>query len=162
REASRLRSERASSAALISTLKQRDDLTAEIAAQGGELALVLYSPDGRRMAIGGKRGDTRIVDARDGKSVADLPAPATLAAFSPDGNAIVTSDGKMVRLWDAGKGTLLAAIPTGKGAVQALAFQADGRAAAAALVERGSSTLVFWDLAAKQVSRRLPLPGMEV
>src|SRR5262249_30651615 len=39
REVSRLRGERVSSAALISTLKQRDDLAAEIGAQGGELAL---------------------------------------------------------------------------------------------------------------------------
>jgi WD40 repeat protein len=146
----------------LAALKERDELAADIAAQSTELTLVRYSPDGRRLLIAGKRGDAQIVAASDGKPLIGLPTAATMAAFSPDGGTVVTSDEKKAQIWEAATGALLGRIPTGKAAVQAVAFQADGRAVAAALVERGNTTIVFWDLAAKRVSRRLGLPGTEV
>jgi COMPASS component SWD3 len=101
---------------------------------------VVVSPDGQRLATGGRDGMVRLWDAASGQLLHTLPhAPPDaqirnirvptidVLAFSPDGQLLATSadDRKAVRLWSVADGQLRITLPY---AVASLAFSPDGEA----------------------------------
>jgi WD40 repeat protein len=71
---------------------------------GGETFVAKFSPDGERIATGGRDGLLRLIDRRSGEIVANLRGHHDYVkdlAWSPSGAAIVTASGDAtLRIWD--------------------------------------------------------------
>lgn len=95
------------------TSERRDtNLIRQSERQPGPVYSIAYSPDGGRVAVG-SIGEVRIYSAKDGARLAVLSGhegAIFAVAFSADGKQVSTGgyDG-MVRIFDAGKGTLIKA-----------------------------------------------------
>jgi WD40 repeat protein len=125
--------------------------------QGGNTAVVAFSPDGRWLAWATADCTIQLWDLATGTQRAELrghQADVNFLAFSPDGNTLASSsvDHPPVRLWDvrARKEKPYPREPTTT--VYALAFAPDGRTLAA-----GSEDQIvrLWDVASGQVKSRL-------
>jgi WD40 repeat protein/DNA-binding SARP family transcriptional activator len=86
-----------------------------------------FSPDGRRLVIGGHFGVAKVLDAATGQALLNLSGHTSTVlhvAFSPDGSTVATasSDGT-AKLWDTITGTELLTL-TGHGG--GVAFSPDG------------------------------------
>ena len=97
----------------------------------GTANAVAYSPDGRRLAVGGDDGTVKMVNVETGEQALVLRGhrgPVLDVNFSPDGGLILTAgrDGT-ARLWSASGGTLLQKLPRGEGGLQSAVFSPDGR-----------------------------------
>jgi WD40 repeat protein/serine/threonine protein kinase len=109
---------------------------------------VMFSPDGRLLAVAGSDKLLRIIDYATGKPAADPlshPDWVFTASFSPDGDRIVTAcrDG-MARLWDWRTGKLVCPALQHKDEVFGATFTPDG----SWLITTGrDSTIRFWDSA---------------
>jgi WD40 repeat protein len=131
-----------------------DDLHV-VAASGGKLALgprpgrddaVVFSPDGRRIAIGGM-DSVRIVDVATARTIATLDARGWLRTptFSPDGTLLATTDGRTGgRIWDATTGVLRASFDGHTDHVTSIAFSPDGLLVATTSFDR---SVRVWDAA---------------
>lgn len=84
------------------------ELEARLSGHTGEVITVDWGPDSRRLVSGGWDGSARVweVDEVEGREVFTLAAQqtqaATLAAFSPDGEQVLTGDVGIgaVQIWD--------------------------------------------------------------
>jgi WD40 repeat protein len=84
------------------------ELEARLSGHTGEVITVDWGPDSRRLVSGGSDGTARVweVDEVEGREVFTLAAQqtqaATLAAFSPDGEQVLTGDVGIgaVQIWD--------------------------------------------------------------
>lgn len=142
-------------------------------AAGGEIASiplpnaaeprVVISADGRHVAVANgdpDKGEIHILDALSGKERLRLTGHMGMAnalAFSPDGERLVTTNGKLGRpsqitLWDVPTGQEVLTLPGPTGLVQCLTFSPDGRRLACGggpLVQPGPATqrgeIVLWD-----------------
>ena len=111
---------------------------------------VVFFPDGRRLA-GGGRGGVRVYDVATGRTRAYPKAAARARhdlAVSPDGKllATATEGGPAVTLWDVATGDRVRDLtpPAGMaGGIAAVAFNPDGRSVAAGL----TGGFVSWDIA---------------
>jgi WD40 repeat protein/class 3 adenylate cyclase len=113
---------------------------------GGE-GLAVPSPDGRILAIKLIDG-MKLVDRQTGAELRRLQgADAVIAAaFSPDGNQILTghaSNRNPAKLWDATTGRLIRALPGHRGWVARVAISPDGKHA---LTGSWDTTAICWDL----------------
>ncbi len=65
--------------------------------------VLVFSPDGLRIAVGGYNGPTKILDLALRREVATLPGTNSIrtVSFSPQGGLLVTAADDAVRLWDA-------------------------------------------------------------
>jgi WD40 repeat protein len=121
------------------------------------LTAIALSALGKRMAVGTKDGEVRVLplgdDSPDEKSAVD-PAekhtgPVTVLAFDPDGKHLLSGgEDRTVRLWDLATGKELAALAGHARPVTLVGFLADGRTPFSG--SQGDGTVRFWDVAGEK------------
>ena len=132
---------------------------------GGAISVLVFSPDGTRLASGsGLFGDYAILvwDADTGEQTATLEGHTggawgaiSALAFSPDGTRLASAsfdiesfDGTMLLLWDVESGELIATLVEGRrlggawGEISALTFSPDGTRLAAG----SGNTILLWNV----------------
>lgn len=96
-----------------------------------------FSPDGKRVATGGRDDVARVFDAATGKQIAQLihGEPVRTVHFSPDGERVATaSEDHTARIFDAWSGTELARLPHSDKVINAV-FDLRGHALATASLD---------------------------
>jgi WD40 repeat protein len=116
---------------------------------------VAFSPDGSKLAAGGRNGQVRIwnlVDYRVAYNLAAHRQRVRALTFSPDSSYLATGgDDRQIRIWDTTSGNEIAALPTRTGKVQCLAF-----CSARLLASGGSDNVIrVVDLSAPERHHRL-------
>ena len=126
----------------------------------GGVSQVVFSPDGRTMAVTLADGHVPLIDARTMKVIrtlsADTVAPPTFfVAFSPDGRTLATGGWTgVVRLWDVASGRQITHFLAAAGPVLSVAFDPSGQ-----LIVTGGAdgTTRLWDAASgKQFGATFP------
>ena len=131
-----------------------------------------FSVDGRLLAVADLSGDVRVVELASGEEVSflslrgpkpDVPGletsrepaggPATWLVFSPDGDLLAVSSGRLVRLWDVAGARLVDTLAGHTASVTRLLFSGDGRCVFTASDDR---TVVQWDLAPLRAAAARP------
>jgi WD40 repeat protein len=108
--------------------------TLHAATPGGpaRCTLAVFSPDGRQLLTGCDSGPfgARLWDATTGQLLRTLgedQGNVHAAAFSPDGQRVVTAQGSAAHLWETATGRRLLALPGHAGPVHSVGFSPDGR-----------------------------------
>jgi WD40 repeat protein len=108
---------------------------------------VVYSRDGKLLAVGVADGATRILRASDGHESSVLRGHAdavTSVAFTPDGKMIVTgSFDQTARLWEVVSAKARATFHGHQGAVMSVAISPDGQTLATSSID---TSIKLWDL----------------
>jgi len=98
---------------------------------GGAVYRVLFSPDGRRLAVGDSDGVLRLADPLTGvvsHELAGHKGSLWPMEFRPDGRQVVTaSNDGTARIWDAATGLCLRTVSGHGRRLTSLRFSADGR-----------------------------------
>lgn len=135
------------------SLPDHDNIRARLGQ--GRVSATALSPDGRWVLVASDAG-LWWHDAADMSLHAlwtDDAAYASDAAFSPDGQKIVTGGGKTASIWDIQTGRIETTLEhTSKGGVNSVAYSPDGRLIAG-IVDR--KDIVLWD--AETGERRAPM-----
>jgi eukaryotic-like serine/threonine-protein kinase len=90
-----------------------------------------FSPDGKRILTGNRRGTIMLWDAGAGRPIGKpMPHPGNvrLVAFSPDGNTLFASDGSEAALWNAATGQRIGETIFHKLCKYPATFSRDGKA----------------------------------
>ncbi len=123
-----------------------------------------FSPDGKRLATGGKKNTVIIWDVETGRELQTLEGhngEVYTVAFSPDEEGRWIASGgedSAVKIWDSHSGTLVRNFRGHKGLVSSLAFSPDGRR----LVSGSRDTTVkVWDMVPLNDSEREPPADLE-
>jgi WD40 repeat protein len=129
----------------------------------GDAQAVTFSPDGRRLATGGRDKTVRVWDVATGRELLNLKGHTEHiqdVAFSPDGRYLASGSwDKTVKIWDTATGEELASflIPSSGRTDTPLSvmFSPDGQ-----FLATGSddNTVRLWDITARQESITLTQP----
>ncbi|HWB12619.1 MAG TPA: WD40 repeat domain-containing protein [Pirellulales bacterium] len=123
---------------------------ATIAGRNDSAWVTTYSPDGRRLFVGGREGRFELWDVEDDKLLVTRTGHPTTrcASFSPDGTLLVTGgDDGNIFLCDSSTGKTIRTLVKHPGSVSAVIFADDGRT----LVSACDAGLVkVWDIATGQ------------
>ena len=90
-----------------------------------------FSPDGKRLAVGGRDGEIRILYVESGETLLPIPNAhgdkVSCVSFSPDGDYLAScSSDKTVRVWDTKIGRQVDIFLKHEGRVLSVAFSPDG------------------------------------
>ena len=93
------------------------------------LLSVALNPAGTRLATGARDGTVTVYDARSGRVVYALAGydRADSVAFSADGTRLVSTDGDLVKVWDADTGQEAITLRGHGNVVSSVAFSPDGK-----------------------------------
>jgi WD40 repeat protein len=114
------------------TIWSRDQSYHREVERSGEYRRVVFSPDGRTLALGADDGTVRLWDMPEARERAILRGHAAAVvglAFSPDGSRLASGgrEGRLV-VWDAAAGTeLRVLVGSGQVPIRSVAFSPDGR-----------------------------------
>ena len=116
-----------------------------------------FSPDGRRAVVAESANTVSLVNLADGRVESDFSVPAVgYAAFSHDGMRVVTYSGDWIfRVWDAAKGTLIAATAKDIGGPYWAEFSPDDTQ----IVTASSSDARVWDASNGALVKELQRSG---
>jgi WD40 repeat protein len=136
----------------------------------GLFARVVFSPDGRCVALRYAQRTVRIVDSRTGQEVCSLHGHTDVImnmAYSPDGKLLATTsmDGT-VKVWDSASGLEVRTLRGDQGGLDGVVFSPDGQWLAAAGTNK---EILIWDpnfdyeaLALRSSTGGYPVPEVAV
>ncbi|MBP6298106.1 MAG: hypothetical protein KA401_02070 [Anaerolineae bacterium] len=129
-------------------------LTTETVAQGGNIRVLAWNPDGTKIAIGGGPDtcgwvdsslyDVQVIDTATELVVQTLTGfvcPVTSIDWSPDGSRIAASslDGHGLRVWNSRTGGLISSLARGSQGVSSVKWNPDGESLAIGFMSDGAS-----------------------
>jgi hypothetical protein len=122
-----------------------------------DVRVVAFSPDGRRLAAGGKEPKVVIVDSTTGELISEVSGfegRIQSLGFSPDGRYLLTAGADpILRLWEAGSGELVRTFVGHSSEVLTAVFHPDGTRIASGGQDR---SILIWDTATGEELVRLP------
>lgn len=108
---------------------------------------VVFSPDGKTLASGGRDDKIKLWNAADGLPIRSINTGATVrsVAFSPDGLSLISAnDDNTLKLWEVATGKALRSFTGHEGEVRDVAYSPDGKTIASASRD---GTVKLWDAA---------------
>jgi WD40 repeat protein len=131
---------------------QQDRLPGQRASFDGQTgpSRLVFSPDGRSLAVGSEKEDVRVWDVESEKELFRLAGTACVAGlvFSPDGRALATACAEpVIRFWDARTGREKASFRGDIGKVKLLALSPDGATLASwSEQDDWNARVLLWDV----------------
>jgi WD40 repeat protein len=110
----------------------------------GFLSCVAFSPDGQRLAVGGKSGVVILFHLSEPRAPLRLERHTTRVsklAFSPDGELLASGGGEQIHLWHPTTGAHVGTLEGHAGGITALSFSSAGDLLASASVD---GTVRLW------------------
>jgi WD40 repeat protein len=114
----------------------------------GEVESVVFSPDGRYLAVGTQGGScVQLIDTSSWQVIRTFEGHTdgvTSVAFSPDGRLLASgSHDETIKLWEVATGSLVRTLYGHTWVVNSVAFSPDGRLLASS---SSDDTIKLWDI----------------